>query len=157
MTARFTIPGQPVAWARARRNGRTSFTAPGYQAWLDVAVPVLLGAWRRPSLRVPVSVRVVAVFKRPTRPPSWQLAGQRMAYPWEWGPGRCPRLGAADVDNLAKAALDALQAPCARKGQPLGRPVLADDRLVWRLECSRWYAAVGESPRVEIDVEVKGA
>ena len=137
MTA--TIPGPPVPFARPRFDGRSgrAYQDRDYAAWRRGAALVLRAA-RGPTIADgPVSVRVAAYSPRPARRPDWC---DRAA----WATGEAtPAVTRCDLDNVAKAVLDA----CTDAG------LWSDDRQVASIDARQWYAAVGDPPRVVVSVE----
>jgi crossover junction endodeoxyribonuclease RusA len=129
------VLGAPVACSRPRVTGRRSYYPAAYDGWRRAAA-VLLRAQHegRDPIQGPVTVEVVAIHPRPRRCP----AGLRA---W-WGPGRVVKATRPDIDNIVKAALDALDAA----------GVLADDGQVVRLVAQDWYAAEDEDPAVVVRV-----
>jgi Holliday junction resolvase RusA-like endonuclease len=140
------IPRAPVPAARGRCGCRAghgiAYPDPDYDAWKAAAVQLIAYHWRaQPPIVVPVVVAVEAVHLRPPRPKPWTLDGKRYPYPWAWTNDRRPMIGTADLDNLWKAALDAI----------VQAGMLADDRLVVADGGSRKvYGAPGEAPCVEV-------
>jgi Holliday junction resolvase RusA-like endonuclease len=130
-----TIPGPPIGKGRPRtaiRNGfvRTYTPKPTAQ-WEAVAAATLMSRWDGAPLDVPVSVGIVALFPRP----------QRMI--WKQKPMlREPYCQKPDIDNMAKAVLDALE-----KGG-----IIRDDKAVWSLDCIALYCSGDESPSVGVRV-----
>jgi len=117
------VPGAPVPWARARRNGARYFTAPDvaeYQeqvraAWMVAGRPWLDGA---------LAVKATFHVQRPrshfgTGANACKLRGAAPA----WPTSRC------DVDNLLKAPLDALNGL-----------LFADDAQVVHVQATKRYA-----------------
>ena len=130
------VPGQPVGKGRPRasvQRGRVRMrTPPKTAAWEALAAGWARVAWRgRPPIEEAVGVEVVAVLTRPKR-----LRRKTDA------PGRLVAAVKPDIDNICKAAIDALV---------LGR-VLGDDNQVAELVASKWYAAKDEGPSVVIRV-----
>ena len=132
---RAVIPGPPVGKGRPRatvRGGHVRTYTPKKTAhWEAVAASTLMESWDSVPLDGPASVGIVALFPRP----------QRML--WKTKPmPRCPYVQKPDVDNVAKAVLDALE----KAG------VLRDDKAVWSLDCVALYCSGDESPRVVVRV-----
>jgi len=97
----FTIPGTPMAWARARTNGTRHFTADSQLAYKRAVA--LLGAQAmagRAPFTGPVVLALVAVFEPPA---SWSKARREAALAGEALPQSKP-----DWDNLGKITSDAL-------------------------------------------------
>lgn len=134
MTARtweWTLPGAPIAQARPRiaRCGRRVhlYAEPKSAAWRRCAADFLRSKWDGPPLDEAVWVTLLAVLPRPKR----------------LGVGATPlHTARPDVDNLAKAALDAITAA----------GVLRDDCLVTTLEVSKLYALPVEGPHLLISI-----
>lgn len=129
------VPGEVVGKGRPRvvkvgGFGRT-FTPDKTAAWEAKALAIAQSAWgRRPPHEGSVNVAVRAVKQR-----TQELMRSKH------GDGRLLRTTNPDLDNVIKAALDAL----------VTAGVLADDTLVVGLDGSRsLYCARGEAPRVEI-------
>ena len=133
-TTRIHISGDPVACPRPRvtKTGRTYYPA-RYDAWRRAAAlevrAQLAGA---DPLRGPVVLEVVIVHPRPKRAPRGLKA-------W-WGPGRVVKATRPDIDNGAKAVLDALDAG----------GLLSDDGQVVALTVCEWYAAEDEDSGVSV-------
>jgi Holliday junction resolvase RusA-like endonuclease len=136
---RVRIPGAPVAQGRPRattrwgnRTGPPRVIDPARsRAWKHLAA-TLMRAERLSSrfapLLGPVELRMVAVFGRPKRLGSGGRA---------WCTARN-----GDLDNILKAAGDALQAA----------GVIGDDCQVARIVAERLVAAQGEAPSVVVTV-----
>lgn len=137
-----TILGEPVAKGRPRVVRRGGFaraiTPEKTRTWEANAAAQLAEAWGdRPPIDEPVNVAVVAVKSRPKR-----LLRRKDP------DGRMYRETKPDLDNVIKAAADALVAA----------GVLRDDTLMVSPDGSRsLFAARGEGPRVEITVGPPGA
>jgi len=127
----FTVRGPPVAWARARKHGKTHFKAPKprahetYIAWQ--AKRAMNGA---PPVKGPVHVTVQAVVPIPS---SWSATKKLAAV----GQALLP-ISRPDVDHYAKLAMDAMN-----------KLVYADDAQVVRLTIDKVY---GLEPRTTITV-----
>ena len=129
------IPGRPVGAGRPRvvRGGAHTYMPRGSVAWEHGAVLIARQAWgNREPLDEPVAVEVVQVQPRPKRL-------QRRKDPR----GRVPApRGKPDLDNVIKLAVDSL----VKAG------VLVDDTRVVRITGSKWHAAIGAQPCVELVV-----
>jgi Holliday junction resolvase RusA-like endonuclease len=139
------LPLEPVAAARARSGQGRTYTPKTYRRWKDSAVDMLRRTWAgRPRLELPVVFGLSAVAPRPARPPrTYTVRGVDLDYPFPWLDGRNPSVMQGDLDNLEKAALDAL----------VQAGILLDDRLVHRHHHpEKVYAAVGEKPCVEVQL-----
>lgn len=122
------IEGTPISWKRARRGkGGASYTDPKVKGWQRVIATTIdahlrsLGHFQRPVYGPDeaVALEVVAAFPRPqtaTRP--------------------LPLGGYADVDNLAKAPMDALQESARRAAAGI---LYADDSQVAHLTAAKCY------------------
>lgn len=84
----FTVLGKPVAWARARQNGRRFFTAPKQASYKDTILlqAMVAGGKAWQPIKGPVALEVTAFFD-----------GKN-----DWHPKR------PDVDNIIKIVADAL-------------------------------------------------
>ena len=131
MATTFTVPGDPVPQPRARITTRGKF-AHGY---VPIQHPVhgyrlsLAAAARAAGLTQtgePLSVVIDAVFKR--KKSHMNKSGVKPT---------APVLPLADVDNVAKAVLDALQ------------DVMGDDTMVQRLVVEKSY---GQEARTTVRV-----
>ncbi len=130
-----TIPGPPVGKGRPRATvarGRVRTYTPKKTAqWEAVAASTMMRSWGSPPLDCPVSVSVLALFPRP----------QRMV--WKTKPmEREPYTQKPDMDNVVKAALDAME----KAG------IVRDDKVVWSIDCVSLYCSGDESPRVIVRV-----
>lgn len=95
------------------------------------------------ALVCPVIVGVVAVFSRPKgKKKAFTMKGTERPYPFAWNNERVPFVGTPDHDQVVKAAVDV----CVQGG------ILLDDPLVvgYAGGTSRFYAAIGEAPHVEV-------
>lgn len=129
------ILGEPVGEGRPRAvrigAGVRMHAAPKSAQWRALAAQQMAAEWRRDALDDVCSVHVTALMPRPA------------SLPKRAGTARMRRPVKPDVDNVAKAALDAL----------VTAGVLSDDRCVCTLVVERWTCAVGEAPRVRVAVE----
>lgn len=134
-----SIPGQPIPQARARiaASGH-HIMAPESRRWREVAVLIMRHARvGREPLDVLCRAEVTAIVARPLRRP------ERVPVD-VWGAGLRTWAGnSADVDNYAKAALDAAQ----------DAGWLTRDHLVAELVVRKVYAAAAEAPCLEIRME----
>ena len=125
------ISGKPVPFARPRFSGGRGYQSPEYAAWRARAALFLRAHRSRqgcPTIESgPVAVSITAVHARPNQRPAW-----------------CPReawiasaplvaISRADLDNIAKAGMDALT-DCG---------AFADDRQVCRIVADSRYAPPG--------------
>lgn len=97
------VPGDPVPWARARRNGGRYFTPERQRAQAQA----ILAYWRAnqaPTFAGPIEVALTFYMRRPlgqygTGRNAGRVKSSAPAYP----------TARVDVDNLAKLVLDALE------------------------------------------------
>jgi len=129
----FTVAGEPVPQPRVRVSTRGGFARAyvpskhpvhDYRRRLGIAAKA---AGLRPAA-IPLVVAIVVAFGRPKSHAS--KSGLRKG---------APVLPRADVDNLAKAILDAMQE------DDTGEPIMGDDSRVARLIVEKKYAPIGES------------
>jgi len=131
------IPGQPIPQGRARTGGGHHHMAPESRAWRALAVVHMRSALALSGLRtldVLCATDVLVVVPRPQRRPELVPAAV-----WAMG-DRCPAGNCADVDNYAKAVLDAAQ----------DAGWLTRDHLVAELRARKVYSAVGKGPGLEV-------
>lgn len=130
----FFVPGIPKPQPRVKATKRGAFihiyTPDTADAWKDCIRKV--GAQYRPGsvIDLPVSVRLLFAMPRPTNMRTRKHAEERHR----------PHKKKPDIDNLAKAVLDALS------------DWWLDDSLVVMLTASKWYARVDGPPGVEIHI-----
>ena len=143
-----SIPGQPVGKGRPRASIRGFGTPKAHIAmhtpqktatWEASAAWALRGEWRgQPPIDRPVAVTVWAVG---VRPKSEIPSARKLATAPELA-GRLWRPTKPDVDNVIKAALDAL----------VNAGVLRDDVLVVDVRGLSLWASLTEGPSVAIEV-----
>ena len=134
------IPGPPVPQSRPRlgRGGRV-YHEPDSAAWREAAT-IIMRAQRLGDTLADGLYRayVDVVLERPVRRPERVPADV-------WALGlRCPAGGRGDVDNYAKAAMDA----AVEAGW------IADDHLVAELEVRKVYAEPHKRPGIWLRIEV---
>lgn len=128
----FEVDVRPVPWARAgRKHGQGSFTPKkvrDYQRRVQAAGIDALGG--RPKLQGALLVDITFFMEIPKSYPLWkkQAIAHGLMYP-----AKLP-----DIDNLAKAILDALN-----------DKVWKDDNQVVRMDLKKLYS---EHPRVEVEI-----
>ena len=121
----FTIPGVPVPWARARRNGKRYFNAGNMTtykkavAWAAKEEMGRTAYWTEPC-DGPVAVQMSFAFPVPN---SWPAVKQQAAWAGDIRPTNC------DIDNLQKAVSDALN-----------KIVYQDDRLIAEIYATKRYS-----------------
>ena len=129
-----TIPGQPVGKGRpkfVRATGR-AYTPKGTAEWERSAALIIRNSFNDAPIDDMTTVTVTAVFARPKR-----LLRKKDPE------GRVPCDVKPDIDNVIKCALDALVMGGA----------LRDDKKVFRVVGSKFFAGKSEGPSVEIIVE----
>ena len=129
-----TIPGQPVGKGRPkfiRATGR-AYTPRGTAEWERSAALIIRNSFNDAPIDDMTTVTVTAVFARPKR-----LLRKKDPE------GRVPCDVKPDIDNVIKCALDALVMGGA----------LRDDKKVFRVVGSKFFAGKSEGPSVEIIVE----
>ncbi len=135
------IPGEPVSWSRSGARGYIDgtgkaraqrFTRPALRSWKGAAqvhMRVAL-AGREPCL-LAVKLTIVAIFSRP-----------KSTYRKTKPRGREPSLNAKDIDNVAKAFMDAANGVLWK-----------DDRQVVELHASKLTGAQDELPGLTATLE----
>lgn len=111
----------PASRPRVTRNGITYYAEP-YRSFKNEVPKVITAVWDDDPIVADVKVTIRCFVKRPK---TTKLTVPR-----------------PDVDNFAKAVLDAMNGI-----------VLADDRQVVELVATKAWAAVGEEGRVEVTIE----
>lgn len=130
----FVVPGQPVGKGRPRASSRGGFVRMytdaktlSYEQLIAKQATYAMGHLE--VLATPISMRIVALYNIPV---SWSKRKQQLALNGELIPGK------PDLDNVAKAVLDALNGV-----------VYQDDKQVIRLVIEKSYSF---EPRVEVYV-----
>ncbi len=142
MSVLLVIPGEPMGKGSVRSGGpgRRGYTDPATRAYMDRAKRVLAKQWAgRAPLDGPVAVGITVVFPRPDYlTPDY---ASRVPQPPD---ERIAHVVKPDLDNVIKMVLD-----CATKAG-----IWSDDARVCRYlhEPSKWWAAVGEEPGVDLVV-----
>lgn len=127
----FVIPGVPMAWARARTNGATHFTAAPQRAYKRATALLAKRAMAgRELFTGPVAIALTAVFEPPA---SWTKKARAAALAGEAVPVVKP-----DWDNLGKIVSDAMNGV-----------VYKDDAQIFDAHVGKRY---GEMARVEVAV-----
>ena len=144
-----TVDGEPVAKGRPRVSvfrGRPRIRTPQRTAkWESMAANVLREAWSQEPLAGPVTVSVLVSMPRPLRLICSHVRTCSCSSLVKSGAATV-HTGKPDLDNLIKAALDAL----VRAG------VVEDDRQVVGIAATKHYAAVGATPGVTFAVTPMG-
>lgn len=116
------VPGAPKAQPRPRRSANGGvYTPDSADRWKSAVAGFVTGNKPPRVMQGPIEVELIFHMPRPARL-------NRKSDP----AGVVPAVTKADVDNLAKAVLDAI----TQTGV-----VWSDDNQVWRLTVVRWYAA----------------
>lgn len=117
---RFEIPGEPLAFARAGRNGKFSFTPAPQQSFMGM---IKAAASQEMQGRAPMegalTMRIVATY---LVPPSWSKKRKAAA---KW------KTSKPDADNLSKIVKDALS-----------KVAYVDDAQVAVLSVAKMYGPV---------------
>lgn len=117
---RFEIPGEPLAFARAGRNGKFSFTPAPQRSFMGM---IKAAASQEMQGRAPMegalTMRIVATY---LVPPSWSKK-RKVAAKW--------KTSKPDADNLSKIVKDALS-----------KVVYVDDAQVAVLSVAKMYGPV---------------
>lgn len=130
----FVVPGQPVGKGRPRASSRGGFVRMytdaktlSYEQVIAKQARYAMGPLE--VLATPISMRIVSLYSIPV---SWSKRKQQLALNGELIPGK------PDLDNVAKAVLDALNGV-----------VYQDDKQVIRLVIEKSYSF---EPRIEVYV-----
>lgn len=129
MILRFTVPGAPVPWQRARQNGKRFFTDPKVQAYKDEVAIRAKAAGAKP-FESPCTLVITAVMPIPT---SWSARRRQEALE-----GQIKHTVKPDWDNLGKGISDALNGVAWK-----------DDSQVYWSNVRKTY---GENPRTEVTI-----
>jgi Holliday junction resolvase RusA-like endonuclease len=131
----FVVPGQPVGKGRPRASSRGGFVRMytdaktlSYEQLIAKQATYAMGNLAE-MLYTPISMRIVALYNIPV---SWSKRKQQLALSGDLIPGK------PDLDNVAKAVLDALNGV-----------VYEDDKQVIRLVIEKSYSF---EPRIEVYV-----
>lgn len=131
---RVTIPGPPCAQGRPRittiGGHARAYDPAKSRSWKGMAAVVFMAAMREQGVE-PFAGPVVLTVRA-----FWPCRGSRKRVPIP----AMPKSTRPDLSNVVKAVEDSMGA------------VWADDAQVAELHASKWYAAQGESPRVEVVV-----
>ena len=144
MTYRFRVHGTPKGQPRQRHFARVikgkavgrSYDPGTADNWKDAVSFAAKPSRPASPLSVPVRLSIAFLFPRPARL-------NRKSDP----PGRVPHTAKPDIDNAAKAVMDALT--------QIG--FWTDDALVSGARISKAYAAKGEAAGAEIEIETLDA
>ncbi len=130
----FVVPGSPYGKGRPRASSRGGFvrmytpaTTLAYESQIARLAEIARGDW--PVMATPMSLRVIAHHPIPV---SWSKKKQQLALAGACIPGK------PDLDNVAKAVLDALNGV-----------IYEDDKQVIKLVAEKKYSL---DPRVEVYV-----
>ena len=156
---RLVIPGPPVGAARPRvvrlKNGHSHTFMPDKSVSQEATILALArDAWRgRPPLDGLVRVQITAFVDRPKKlvPRADGGAMTKATQEAILGSGYAPAamLPAPvkpDLDNIEKLVWDGL----VKAG------VLLDDTRVVECSASRWYVGLGQAPRTDVVVSLRG-
>lgn len=127
---RYYIPEAPIACPRPRvtKQGR-AYMPKTYTDWKKTVRAWLFEEWDGHVFSLPVSMKIVGVFKRRSSTPK-----KRPDREWK---GTKP-----DIDNIAKSCLDVM----------VDVGILSDDNIVCRLVVEKHYAGLNEDPHIWIEV-----
>ena len=126
----FTVPGEPVAFARAGRNGKISFTPAPQRSFMEIVKMFAQRAMAgRAPMAGPLAMTLRAVYLHPA---SWSLTKKRRTR---------FKTSKPDADNIAKLVKDALS-----------KVAYADDAQIVILRVAKRYG-----PVAQLDVRVWAA
>jgi len=141
----FEIPGPPVAKGRAKASvvcGHVNMRTPEKTARYENLVCLAAEAARPDGwveIAGPVVLQIVAVFPRPKKLLERYKDGRLRNGASE---GRMPHYSLPDLSNVVKAVEDGMN----------HASIWQDDARIHQIDASKWYAAIGELPRVEVRV-----
>ena len=118
----FEIEGDPVAFARARSNGRQRFTPPKQRHFMQIVRDAAIRAKGKNSIWIdrPVAMELTAVFAYPE---SWPMKRKHPHY----------KISKPDVDNCGKIVADACNGI-----------LFKDDAQIAVMSCSKVYGPTGK-------------
>lgn len=122
----FTVPMRPKPKGRPRFGRGRTYTpkaTAAFEGELALRAGAELGGR---TLLGPLELHLTFVFRRTRVAPK--------------GKGRAPRTCAPDLDNLAKAVMDALT----------GAQAWEDDRQVTRISAAKWWGEAGEDSSISV-------
>jgi Holliday junction resolvase RusA-like endonuclease len=129
---RISIPGEPVAWARARSNGARRFTPAKQAAWMKHAQHYAVQQYGPlPPVTDALSLHVIATFAIPQ---SWTKSRKSAARG-----GTLRHTSKPDASNILKLVEDAMNGV-----------VFVDDAQVTRALVEKRYGEPGVSVAVEV-------
>jgi Holliday junction resolvase RusA-like endonuclease len=133
-----TVPGDPVGKARPRVTMRGTFMPKKYKAYIKKVSTVTQYAMRgRQAIDRPIKLTVDTYKSRPKSRPS--TCSKEL-----WVPERVPCPTKPDADNALGSIMDGLEQ---------GGAYTMDSRVHCAL-IRTWWCALGESPRVDVLMEV---
>ena len=130
---KFTVPGNPMAWQRARQHGKFHFETPEQTSYKSLIVLAARQSLKKADFLIqgPIALKIRFFFKRPQ--------------------ARCRKSDSAgpiqmfkrpDADNCIKMIGDA------------GNGVLwKDDAQICNIQVDKFYHEIGGKPRTEIEIE----
>lgn len=140
---RCTIPGDPRGKGSVRVSRWGAHKDEKTEVYMGVAIMVCRAAMAgRPAIEVPVVVTIRALLRRPEALIPKTGPRVRSAQP---PAGSFPAPVKPDYDNIAKIVGDSL----------VQAGVLRDDTLITTGHLYKRYVPVGESPRVEVEIEAE--
>lgn len=136
----FTIELEPIGKGRPKFSSRGGFgrayTPAKTRDWTRRASELFARAWspQEPLERgVAVGVNITAIFPRLKKHSAKK-----------WSSDRIPKTSKPDKDNIEKITLDAMGS------------ILTDDAQVTEGRTAKYWGAVGELPRLEVEVWIVG-
>ena len=141
MMFRCTIPGDPRGKGSVRVTRWGAHKDEKTEVYMGVAIMVCRAAMAgRPAIDVPVVVTIRAFVRRPES--LIPKTGPRVRTAQPPG-GSFPAPVKPDADNIAKIVLDSV----------VQAGVLRDDTLATTITVVKRYVPIGESPRVDVEIE----
>ena len=134
---RLVIELDPLGQPRHRGWGKKTDKE---KAWRDQAALLINSALRRDPPCIPQGVPVICTIR--------SYKARKKSLRGNAGPRVC--VVVPDADNVAKIAQDCLNDATDHRGAPL---VWHDDAQVASLIVHKYYAGIGEKPRVEVEIQ----
>lgn len=137
------IPMEPMGAPRHRiertKSGKVkTYNLTKYRDWKGTFAMIAATQMpASPSLDMPLSVEILAIFDRP----AYMCKRYKRSGALKGSPGLVWHVNVPDADNVIKAVLDAL------------KDHMTDDRIVADVRCRKHYREIDGKPRVEVIIQ----